>query len=375
MGANERPLITGHVDIDYEWRGGQRQAFLLTTTLAARGLPVHVFTQPGTKLAQELRGTPVQVHEFKNHGEWDLFAARRLARAARAAGVDLLAAHSSHAHGLAALALRFGAGAPLVVHRRVDFHVGQDFFNRRKYAAPAAFIGVSQAVRDMLAEDGVPRGKIHVVADGVPPFAPVADAKRRLAAACGLNPDLPWIGDVASLVGHKGHVHLLNAWAAAVQRGIKAELAIVGDGPLRGDLEAQIKRLGIGGSARLVGWREDVPAWFSAIDVFAMTSVTDGLCSAILDAMAARVPVVATAAGGIPELVRHDETGWLAPVGDAAAIAGGLLTALADKVRAAAWADRALREVWAAHSAEAMTDQTWRIYQELADPNSPKISK
>ena len=106
-----------------------------------------------------------------------------------------------------------------------------------------------------------------------------------------------------------------------------------------------------------------------------MTSVTDGLCSAILDAMAARVPVVATAAGGIPELVRHDETGWLAPVANAAAIADGLLTALADKVRAAAWAERALREVWAAHSAEAMTDQTWRIYQELADPNSPKISK
>jgi glycosyltransferase involved in cell wall biosynthesis len=369
MGANERPLVTGHVDIDYEWRGGQRQAFLLTTTLAEGGLPVHVFTQPDTKLARALGGTGVQIHEFRVWGEWDMFAARRLAHAANAAGVEVLAAHSSHALGLAALAKRFGLAAPVVAHRRVDFHIGRDFLNRRKYATPAAFVAVSQAVKDMLADDGVPREKIHVVADGVPPFAAVAGAKPKLAADCGLNPDLPWVGDVASLVGHKGHKHLLDAWAVAVKRGIKAELAIVGDGELRGDLEAQIKRLGIGGSAHIVGWREDVPAWFSSIDVFAMTSVTDGLCSAILEAMAARVPVVATAAGGIPEMVRHDETGWLAPVGDAEKIADGLLAALADQPRAAAWTERAYREVWRTHSAEAMADQTWSIYQEVRNRN------
>jgi len=123
--------------------------------------------------------------------------------------------------------------------------------------------------------------------------------------------------------------------------------------------------LNISDSVHFVGWRDDVPAWLSALDVFAMTSVTEGLCSAILDAMAARVPVVATAAGGIPELVIDDQTGRLAAVADPADIAAKLRLALTDRDRAAALAAAAYETVWRDRSADRMVERTAAIYRGL----------
>jgi len=125
-------------------------------------------------------------------------------------------------------------------------------------------------------------------------------------------------------------------------------LVLIGDGPLRGDLQARAARLGIAERVFFAGWRDDVPAWLSALDVLAMTSITEGLCTTILDAMAAGVPVVATAAGGIPELVADGQTGYLAPVGDVAAIARHLEHALADPEQARARATRAAPPAWRA---------------------------
>jgi len=364
--ASADPFITGHVDLDHEWRGGQRQVTLLTTGLAEAGHPTVVFTRPGSPLAQHLADSPVRVYPLRAWGEWDLLAAGRLARAVRRLGVQVLAAHASHAHGLAALTRLFGLRIPLVVHRRVDFHLAGHRLNRWKYAAPAGFVAISEAIRDMLVEDGIPAEKITVISSGVPPHRPVADAKRLLAGETGLNPDLPWVGDVASFVDHKGHRHLLDAWAKVVAAGEQAELVLIGDGPLRPELERQIARLGLGARTHLVGWRNDIPVWLSALDVFAMTSVTEGLCSTILDAMAARLPVVATAAGGIPEMVRHEQTGWLAPVGDAEHIAALLRRALHDREETTRLVERAYQTVWLERSADRMVEKTLAFYRTLA---------
>lgn len=358
-------LVTGHVDLAREFRGGQRQVYLLTTGLAAAGHPTHVYTRPGTPLAKRLADTPVIVHPLPCLGEWDFGAARRLAQSAVKHRIQLLAAHASHAHGLAVQARRWGYGGRVVVHRRVDAAPGGGFLNRRKYDAPDAFVAISHAVRDVLVNAGIAAEKIRIVSSGVLAHQPVADAKKTLAAETGLDPALPWVGDVAGLVGHKGHAHLLEAWARLVADGLEARLVLVGDGPLLAELRKLTERLGIADSVLFTGWREDVPAWLSALDLFAMTSVTEGLCTAILDAMAARVPVVATAAGGIPELVCDGETGYLAPVGDVGAIARHLEAALTDRATAQALAARAFDEVWRLRSADAMVAGTLAAYREI----------
>jgi glycosyltransferase involved in cell wall biosynthesis len=363
MTEQGKPLTTLHIDLGREWRGGQRQVYLLTTGLAARGHETHVVTPVGSPLARRLKEGPVKVHEIRFLGEWDFLAALRLARLANGIGAQVVAAHDSHGHGLAALARRFCLRAKLVVHRRVDNPIGGGMFNRGKYAAPTAYIAISEAVKKALIAGGVPAGKISVVSSAVPAATPVEGAKAALARQHKLDDRLPWVGVIAGLVEHKGHRFLLDAWAKICAQGIQAELVIVGNGPLREALAAQIASHRLERSAHLVDWQPDPAPWLAALDVFAMTSVTEGLCTAILDAMAARVPVVATAAGGIPELVRHEETGWLAPVRDVRSIAEGLAVLLTNRRLAASLAARAYDEVWQVRSVEAMVEATLGIYQ------------
>ena len=354
--------ITCHLDFAREWRGGQRQVCLLAAGLAQRGLRTLAVTRRGSPLAERLAGTGVEVIFLRVWGEFDWPAARRVAGIAREAGAEILAAHASHPHSIALLARGGLPNAKIVVHRRVDVPIGH---SRKKYLAPDAYIAISEAVRRELLAGGVPGNKIHLVSSGVPPHVRDDQAKARLAKAWHLDPAAPWVGCVADLVDHKGHEFLLRAWRLVWQTEPAARLVIIGDGPLRASLEALARQLGVSEQVRFVGRSNDVPAWLSALSVFALTSKTEGLGSSILDAMAARVPVVATAAGGIPELVRHEQTGLLAPVGDVEAIAANVTIALRDRQKAEALSNAAYNEVWRTRSADAMVENTLRAYREI----------
>jgi glycosyltransferase involved in cell wall biosynthesis len=354
--------VTCHLDFAREWRGGQRQVCLLAAGLAQRGLRMLVVTRRGSPLAERLAGTGVEVIFLRVWGEFDWPAARRVARIVREAGADILAAHASHPHSIALLARGGLPNTKIVVHRRVDASIGH---NRKKYLAPDAYVAISEAVRRELLAGGVPEKKIHLVSSGVPPHVRDDRAKTRLAKAWNLDPEAPWVGCVADLVDHKGHDTLLRAWRLVWQAEPTARLVIIGDGPLRASLEALARQLGVFEAVRFVGRSNEAPAWMSALSVFALTSKTEGLGSSILDAMAARVPVVATAAGGIPELVRHEQTGLLAPVSDVDAIAANIIEALRDRRKMAALSGAAYNEIWRARSADAMVEHTLRAYREI----------
>jgi len=354
--------ITCHVDLAREWRGGQRQVYLLTTGLVARGWRTIVVTRPETPLAQRLAGTGVEVQPVRMMGEFDLFAARRLATIVQESRAALLAAHASHAHGLAVHARKLmGETIKLVVHRRVDAPIAAN----RKYRAPDAFIAISNAVRDVLLAGGVAQEKIHVVSSGAPPHEHDAQAKARLTNECKIPADALWVGCVADLVEHKGHRHLLAAWPRVLEQFPQAHLMLVGDGPLRQPLQTAVKKSGITDSVHFIGRRDDISAWFSAFDVFALTSETEGLGSSIIDAMLARVPVVAADAGGIGELVREGETGRLLPVGDEAAIATALNETLTGGAGVEQRVEAALRMAQSERSAEAMVEKTMAVYRSL----------
>ena len=121
---------------------------------------------------------------------------------------------------------------------------------------------------------------------------------------------------------------LLHAMAA-LDRGT-ARLRIAGDGPDRAELEHEIARLGLGSVVELLGTRDDVDELLAGADVFVLSSASEGLPMSVLEAMAAGLPVVASAVGGVPELVRDGETGALVPPGDSAALASALRTIVAD---------------------------------------------
>lgn len=266
-------------------------------------------------------------------GEVDLSAAWKLSRILRDQRPDVVHAHDPHAVAMAALAFSFGAPVPrpvLVVSRRVDFHLQKNSFSRWKYRQADLFIAASQAIREMLIADGIPASRVVVVHDGID----VARIERLpaldLRAEFWLPHGVPVLVNVGALVAHKGQRVLIEAMAQVLRTIPDARLVIFGEGELRSALERQVAQLHLDKHVSLPGFRPDVLQLMKSADLFVMSSVTEGLGSTILDALAMGLPVVATRAGGIPEAVAHGETGWLVTPGRAEEMAEAIVRLLGD---------------------------------------------
>jgi len=359
------------IDTGRRWRGGQRQCALLCRNLAADGAEVHLACRHGSPLSQHFAGTPVRLHGLRAAGELNPVAALRVAGWIRRIRPELIAAHDTHALGLAILARSLGGvRLPLVYHRRIDTPLGGGVLSGWKRRAPALFICVSHAVAAAVARAGVAPERIRVVHSGVPPIVRVPEATASVRAELGVERDVPIVGTIGSLVGHKDHATLLTAFACLVARRPGAQLLVAGSGYMEPRLREQAAAFSIGPSVHLLGERRDTDRLLSAMDVFVLPSRTEGLGSSILDAFSLEVPVVATRAGGVPEMVEDGVTGRLAEVGQPEALAAAIAQALEDPAASRGMALEARARFLAHFTDQAMTAQTAACYRELlaADP-------
>lgn len=265
--------------------------------------------------------------------EVDLAAAWKLSRILRQWSPALVHAHDPHAVAMAALALSFGAPTPrprIIVSRRVDFHLQGNSFSQWKYRQADGFIAASEAIRDILVQDGIPRERIRVVHDGIDVERIARLEATSIHAEYWLPHGVPVLVNVGALVGHKGQKHLIDAMPLVLRDVPDAHLVIFGEGELRTPLERQVKHLGLDKHVLLPGFREDVLSLMKSGDLFVMSSVTEGLGSTVLDAMAMGLAVVGTRAGGIPEAVVAGETGELVGAGEPAPLAASIVKLLKD---------------------------------------------
>jgi glycosyltransferase involved in cell wall biosynthesis len=172
----------------------------------------------------------------------------------------------------------------------------------------------------------------------------------------------PTIGTVARLAPQKGQRTLVEAAPLVLTRFPEARFVVVGDGELRGELEATAHALGVAERFTFTGERRDVPALLETFDVFAFPSLFEGLCLAVIEAQAAGVPVVATPMGGIKETVVAGETGVLVPPRDPERLAAGIVALLDDPVEARRLAEEAQRRVLASFSEAQMVERTIVLY-------------
>lgn len=159
---------------------------------------------------------------------------------------------------------------------------------------------------------GVPERKIHVVYSGIDMkrfSIPSPQSIARLRDEFGIQPELPLIGNVAALTGHKDHRCLIESMALLKGRGVRYKLIILGEGEERTHIEEQIKKYNLEDSVILAGFRSDVGDFYSLFDIFVLSSRDEGLGTAILDALAIGIPVIATDAGGIPEILENEQYG------------------------------------------------------------------
>jgi glycosyltransferase involved in cell wall biosynthesis len=354
------------IDTGRLWRGGQRQCALLCRNLAAGGAEVHLTCRHGAPLSQEFAGTPVRLHALRVGGELNPIAALLIARRIRETHPELIAAHEAHGLGLAILARALaGARVPLVYHRRVDAPLGAGLASRWKLRAPGLYICVSGAVAAVVARAGIAAERIRIVTDGVRPIERVPGAPASVRAELGLDRDALIIGTIGSLTGHKDHATLIAAFARVVAGMPRAHLVVVGSGCLQECLRQQAAALSIAPSTHFLGERRDTGRLLSAMDLFVLPSRTEGLGSTILDAFSLEVPVVATRAGGIPDLVEDGGTGRLADVGHPEALAATITRVFEDPAASRAMAVRARARFLAQFTDRAMTDRTVACYREL----------
>jgi glycosyltransferase involved in cell wall biosynthesis len=317
-----------HIDSGREYRGGQNQVRLLTRELGrAEQVEQRLVTKRRGELARRVAEQGVTVREVPWGPSLDPRALWRLYREAAEFTPHLLHAHDSHALLLAYWMRRLsGRGAgdpPLVATRRVDFHLRRGSV----WGRVDQLIAISEAVRAVLVADGIAARDITVVPSGIDPdeVRRAARVPLNIRARLGLPSDTPLAANVAALVGHKDQQTLIRAAHAARAARDDLHWVIAGEGELRGALEAALARLGIGDRVRLLGYVPQADALIAEADVLVMSSKEEGLGSVVLHALALGKPVVATRAGGLPEMVPEP---WLVPVGDADALARKVLHAL-----------------------------------------------
>jgi len=289
-----------------------------------------------------------------------------LRRALRAAPFDLVNTHSSTDTWLTALALRAGGTrtAPVLVRtRHVSVPVPDDAATRWLYRrATARLVTTGEALRATLIRDnGIDPERIDSVPTGIdaPHYAPGDAAAAR--AALGL-PEGPLVGIVATLRSWKGHRYLIEALARQARRDTR--LVIVGDGPQRAALEAQVAALDLGGRVTFAGQQHDVAPWLRALDVFALPSyANEGVPQALLQAMFAGVACLTTDAGAIPEIAHPGETALVVARENVQALADGLDTLLADAALRARLAASARAYVLPRYGLAAMLDRMETVFR------------
>jgi glycosyltransferase involved in cell wall biosynthesis len=355
-----------HVDTAKTWRGGQNQVLQLVTGLEGTGHPATLVAHEGGALGKRA-AEGLRFVGFNPRSEFDMQAGWRLGQILADVQPQVIHAHDPMAVALTAMALRIKNGLehpPLVVaSRRVDFHLKRHAFSRWKYRQIDVFIAASRLIGTILEDDGIPRDRIEVVHDGVNigfvDAQPTVDAHKTFWLPHGA----PLVGNAAALAPHKGQKHLVAAAARVVRKLPDVRFLILGEGELRGALERQIKELGLDRHVFLTGFRGDALGLVKSFDLFVMSSVTEGLGSAVLEAMACSRAVVGTRAGGIPEAVVDGETGLLAPPHDDAALAEAIVALLEDPARRARLGAAGRRRVETDFSIEHMVEQTLDVYK------------
>jgi glycosyltransferase involved in cell wall biosynthesis len=302
----------------------------------------------------------------------DLSGFVRLVRRLRRTPVDVVHAHLGYSAILVPLAARL-AGKPVVA----TLHLSpQRHRNRREWikerlsvripARLGRLVFVSQHAFDEYARiHGPARSTWRVIPNGV-------NLDRFTASEGRTGNDQPVWAVIAALRPDKNHADLIRAWVGVVAEYPKAKLLVVGDGPARGDIEQVVSKAGLDGSVQLLGRREDVPDILASVDGVVSASVDEALPTALIEAGACSLPVIAADAGGTREIVHDGITGYLVPKKDVPALTNALLCTIAHPGKAASYGRAGRAAVEKQYSLACWIDQLRSLYEEVMGDRSER---
>jgi glycosyltransferase involved in cell wall biosynthesis len=344
-----------HVDSGRSWRGGQRQVLLLAAGLHDRGYRTLVVGPAGSPLVQRAERAGLPTYRLTLRGEWDIRRARELRVVAREWGADIVHAHDARSHSIALLARLFRKKPRLVVTRRVAFPPKRV---RLKYGRGVdEFIAISHAVKNAMVAAGIASDRIEVVYSGVP--VPDVKQPRDWRLERGWPASATVCGMVGAMTREKG-LDSVAAIASRLPMEIRGRIRVV---LLGGKGKAEITIAGVEGFD--AGFVEEIHDAVAGLDLLWHPARSEGLGTAVIDAMALGVTPIAFAVGGLPELIDDGKNGRLVPPGNMDRFASAAAELVADETLRARLADGARKRA-REFDAERMIERTAEVYQRVA---------
>ena len=362
------PINVLHISTPRTWRGGEQQIAYLLGSLPENEVHNIVLTPEDSVLSHYCQKADIQHLSLPTEFPARLGNPFRLKQLCQEHAIHLIHLHDAHAHSLAIYSVVFaGLSIPLILSRRVDFPIKTNWFSRFKYNHQQiqAIICVSKAIQNILkAQLHNPR-KLEVVHSGIDLNRFRGVQPQGKLREVWQVPDDNWlIGNTSALADHKDYFTFVDTAEYLLNQRLKAHFFVIGDGPEKAQIQQYILEKGLQDHIHLTGFREDLASLLPELDCYLMTSKTEGLGTSILDAFAARVPVIATQAGGIPEMIVHEETGLLAPIGDAQALGKAVYRLVENSELRNQIIQGAARKV-KDFSQEKMAEQTLKVYQSV----------
>lgn len=309
-----------HLSSEKTWRGGEQQIAYLVEEQIATGHDVSVACRKDSVFEKHCIDSQVKHHSFAFANNFDLGTAKALKKLQKQDQFDIIHIHSSRSHSIVIIATKLGLKGNLILSRRVDFPSSGNLLSNHKYNHPQIkkIICVSDKVKSIIGTTIQDKDKLCVVYDGIDLKRFEGNANNEiLQKEFNLSAETKIIANISALADHKDYITFVNTVKHFIDStDIPAKFFIIGEGECREEIEQHILQTGTSEHIVMTGFRNDIKEIFQEIDVFLMTSKEEGLGSTVLDAFANKIPVVATAGGGIPEVVKHEKTGLLAPVKD-----------------------------------------------------------
>lgn len=338
-----------HISSALTWRGGEQQIAYLIEGLSAQGIDSFVFCAAQSAMEDHCKKYNIPFSIYVKRSGVSFSAARSLAKKAKQQQVDLIHLHDAHAHTYGVMAATFfGCNQKMVLSRRVDFPIKSSFLTQLKYnhSSIQKIICVSKFIENLVRKSVKRPERVLTVYSGIDSSKFAKSKTGKLRDLLYMNNENVLIGNIAALAPHKDHFTFVDACEKILQKRPKIQFVIIGgDGGTKSSIEDYIDEKDLTDSIHLLGFRNDVSELIKDLDLFLFSSKTEGLGTSVIDAMAAELPIVTTAAGGIPEIIEHLKNGWLAKVGDAQMLAKGVLFALDHPKQSGEWTDVGKRKL------------------------------
>lgn len=352
----KNPIKVLHINSEKSWRGGEQQMSYLIEELQKIGVKNYICCRKNSSLEDFSKKKKIPSLSLSFSG-LKFINSLSLKNFVTKHKIDIIHTHSSNAHTLAYYANICGMDIPIVVSKRTDFPIR----NARKYNIEnvKAVLCVSEKIKEITLEKIKRNELVQTVYSGINPDR-FDVAKSDLRQRLGLSNSSILIGNCSAIADQKDYFTFVKVAKTLPQ----FHFVIIGSGPLEGEIKKFVADEKLT-NVHFTGFLDDIENYLHSLDVFLITSKTEGLGTSILDAMICRVPVVATKAGGIPEIVKNEATGILCEIGNVDQLKSGIELVLSNDEIKTSIIDNAYNNVLHNFSKKSTASKTFEIYESI----------